>query len=113
VTDPRDDKKRIEDATGGLLRDSYCWVAESKEFRKWRDQDIPLLWVSGDPGKGKTMSVCGIIDELSPSTSLDDQTSDTLLSYFFCEASDSRVNSAPSVLRGIIWLLIKQRERVS
>ena len=26
VTDPRDDKKRIEDTKGGLLKDSYHWI---------------------------------------------------------------------------------------
>ncbi|CAH0055285.1 unnamed protein product [Clonostachys solani] len=36
-----------------------------------------LLWIKGDPGKGKTMLLCGIIDELEKGTN-------SLLSYFFC-----------------------------
>ena len=31
------------------------------------------------------------------------------LSYFFCQASDSRLNNATAVLRGLIYLLIDQR----
>ncbi|KAF6805328.1 vegetative incompatibility protein HET-E-1 [Colletotrichum musicola] len=65
VTDPRDDKKRIQDTKGGLLTDSYVWVLQNPDFCRWRDdKDQWLLWVKGDPGKGKTMLLCGIIDEL-------------------------------------------------
>jgi hypothetical protein len=36
VTDPRDDKKRIEDTKGGLLADSYYWILENGDFKRWR-----------------------------------------------------------------------------
>ncbi|KAH7363970.1 hypothetical protein BKA65DRAFT_572009 [Rhexocercosporidium sp. MPI-PUGE-AT-0058] len=32
ITDPREDKKRIEDTKGGLLRDSYQWILEHPDF---------------------------------------------------------------------------------
>ncbi|UKZ71431.1 uncharacterized protein TrAtP1_012386 [Trichoderma atroviride] len=67
VADPRMDKIRIEDTAGGLLRDSYCWILENEIFRNWRDcESSRLLWIKGDQGKGKTMLLCGIIDELKP-----------------------------------------------
>ena len=105
ITDPRDDKKRIEDTKGGLLEDSYRWIIGNDQFKRWRsDQLSPLLWIKGDPGKGKTMLLCGIIKELSKSTF------DTaLLSYFFCQATDSRINNATAVLRGLIYMLISQQ----
>jgi hypothetical protein len=31
-TDPRDDKKRIEDTKGGLLEDSYRWILKNSDF---------------------------------------------------------------------------------
>jgi hypothetical protein len=68
LTDPRDDKKRIEETKGGLLGDSYRWVLDNPDFRQWRDEpQSQLLWVKADPGKGKTMLLCGIIDELQSS----------------------------------------------
>ncbi|KAF1831330.1 HET-domain-containing protein [Decorospora gaudefroyi] len=104
-TDPCDDKKRIEDTKGGLLADSYRWVLDNTTFQKWRDErDSQLLWVKGDPGKGKTMLICGIIDELQSS-----MPRTTLLSYFFCQATDSRINSATAVLRGLLYMLVKQQ----
>jgi hypothetical protein len=104
-TNPRDDKKRIEETKGGLLTDSYRWVFDNATFRQWReDQHSGLLWVKGDPGKGKTMLLCGVIDELQGSTP---QTA--LLSYFFCQATDSRINSATAVLRGLLYMLVHQQ----
>jgi NACHT domain len=67
-----------------------------------------VLWIKGDPGKGKTMLLCGIIDEMSALARLRDQSANTLLSFFFCQATDSRINNAAAVLRGLIYLLINQ-----
>ncbi|KAH8819814.1 hypothetical protein F5884DRAFT_865459 [Xylogone sp. PMI_703] len=105
LTDPQDDKARIEDTKGGLLQDSYCWILENSEFQQWctRTQG-QLLWIRGDPGKGKTMLLCGIVNELNKSKSQVDS-----LSYFFCQATDTRLNSATAVLRGLVYLLVKQR----
>ncbi|KAI0434035.1 WD40-repeat-containing domain protein [Xylaria sp. FL1042] len=104
TTDPRDDKVRIEETKGGLLRDSYHWILDNLDFQRWRDHsESRLLWIKGDPGKGKTMLLCGIIDELKTSTP------SGLLSFFFCQATDSRINNATAVLRGLIYLFVEQQ----
>lgn len=104
-SNPRDDKKRIEETKGGLLADAYQWVFNNPSFQQWQqDPDSELLWLKGDPGKGKTMLLCGIIDELQSSMPIS-----TLLSYFFCQATDSRVNSATAVLRGLLYMLVYQQ----
>jgi hypothetical protein len=60
LTNSRDDKKRIEATNGGLLEDSYRWILETSGFQRWRDdQQSRLLWIKGDPGKGKTILLCG------------------------------------------------------
>ncbi|KAM6506996.1 hypothetical protein FALCPG4_018389 [Fusarium falciforme] len=102
VTDPRKDKKRIQDTKGGLLRDSYRWILDHADFQRFRDDpQSRLLWIKGDPGKGKTMLLCGIIDELEKGPN-------SLLSYFFCQATEAQLSNAASVLRGLIYLLILQ-----
>ncbi|KAI1676385.1 WD40 repeat [Pyrenophora tritici-repentis] len=104
-TDPSDDKKRIEDTKGGLLADSYRWVLDNIAFQKWQQKpNNRLLWVKGDPGKGKTMLLCGIINELQAS-----MPQSALLSYFFCQATDARINSAMAVLRGLLHMLLTQQ----
>ncbi|KAK1242929.1 hypothetical protein MKX08_005741, partial [Trichoderma sp. CBMAI-0020] len=104
VTDPSLDKKRIEDTNGGLLKDSYIWILSNADFTQWRDDpDGGLLWIKGDPGKGKTMLLCGLIDELQAGGV-------TRLYYFFCQASDSRLNSATKVLCSLIYSLACEDE---
>ncbi|KAF3228321.1 hypothetical protein TWF106_007353 [Orbilia oligospora] len=115
VTDPRHDKQRIESAKGGLLADAYTWILHNTEFEEWHgkcnnynsnDGRSRLLWIKGDPGKGKTMLLCGIIDELSKPTG--DAKFDNL-AFFFCQATDERLNNATAVLRGLIFLLVSRQ----
>ena len=50
------------------------------------------------------MLLCGIINELRESIAKTD-----LLSYFFCQATDSRINNATAVLRGLAYLLVDEQ----
>ncbi len=45
--------------------------------------------------------LCGIADELAPSTAS--------VSFFFCQAPDARINTATAVLRGLIYQLVSQQ----
>jgi hypothetical protein len=104
-SNPRNDKKRIEETKGGLLAGAYRWVLDNSTFQQWQQEpESRLLWVKGDPGKGKTMLLCGIINELQGSIPRT-----TLLSYFFCQATDLRINSATAVLRGLLYMLVHQQ----
>ncbi|KAL6787103.1 quinon protein alcohol dehydrogenase-like superfamily [Trichoderma sp. SZMC 28012] len=105
--DPYTEKKRIEDTKGGFLQDSFNWILENDHFCQWfEDPSRPLLWIRGDPGKGKTMLLCGIVDnlqKLAPSS---------LVSFFFCQATDERINNSISVLRGLIFSLVDQQRHL-
>jgi len=108
LTDPRRDKKRIEEGKGGLLEESYRWILNHRDFKQWcNNRQIHLLWIKGDPGKGKTMLLCGVINEL-----IKINVGTRLLSYFFCQATDSRINNATAVSRGLLYLLIHEQPSV-
>ncbi|KAK8062606.1 HET-domain-containing protein [Apiospora hydei] len=105
LTDPRDDKSRIEAAKGGLLEDCYRWILEHDDFQRWRHgEGSRLLWIKGDPGKGKTMLLCGIIKEL------EQPKSETTLSYFFCQSTEPDLRTPTAVLRGLIFMLVRKNE---
>ena len=105
LTDPRLDKTRIEQDKGGLLEGSYRWVLQNPQFKQWRDgRESRLLWIQGDPGKGKTMLLCGIVDELREE--LRHATTPCLLSFFFCQATNKHINNATAVVRGLLYLLV-------
>ncbi|KAI7059956.1 hypothetical protein KC365_g15179 [Hortaea werneckii] len=104
LSDPRDDKKRIEEEKGGLLKGAYCWVLQTTEFQQWhRTKDSSILWIKGDPGKGKTMLLCGMIEELEKFNG-----SIPVLSYFFCQATNRKADNATAVLRGLIYMFVHQ-----
>ncbi|KAF2621070.1 Pfs, NACHT and WD domain protein [Macroventuria anomochaeta] len=135
VTDPREDRARIEGDKDKLLRDCYAWVLDDASFQRWTTQEASrLLWIKGDPGKGKTMMTMGVIAELSqgdrarppPRTmskilaklklnSKQDSKGASvqrLVTYFFCQSTLPELNNAVSVLRGLIYMLITQREEL-
>ncbi|PHH51864.1 Vegetative incompatibility protein HET-E-1 [Ceratocystis fimbriata CBS 114723] len=99
VTNPRTDKTKIQSIKGGLLKNCYQWIIDHKDFQQFLQEESPILWVKGDPGKGKTMLLCGIIDELEGRKLY-------CVSYFFCQAADGQLNTATSVLRGLIYDLV-------
>jgi hypothetical protein len=65
LTHPKDDMTRIEETKGGLLEDSYVWILKHQAFSDWRDGiNTHLLWIKGDPGKGKTMLLIGLCQRI-------------------------------------------------
>jgi hypothetical protein len=88
-----------------LLIDSYRWILDNEQFKHWQgNQTSRVLWIKGDPGKGKTMLLCGIINELTRSIG------DTAnIGFFFCQATDVRINNATAVLRGLIYSLVEKQ----
>jgi hypothetical protein len=94
------------------------WSRELKDLedRDWSDHDeaeadtnVSSRLETGGPEaarsrRGKTMLLCGIVDELNISTA-----GTPLLSCFFCQATDSRINKATAVLRGLIYMLVSQQ----
>ncbi|CAI6095882.1 unnamed protein product [Clonostachys chloroleuca] len=104
VINPEDHKALIVRTKGGLLKDAYRWILHHEAYREFRqDPRRRLLWIKGDPGKGKTMLLCGMIDELKKETT-------QLIAYFFCQATQEQdQRSAPAVLRSLTWLLCQQR----
>lgn len=105
VTDPKHDKSRIIESKEDLQWEFLSWVFKNSQFQEWRDNDSSrLLWIKGDPGKGKTMLICGILQELENSLPFQH-----CLAYFFCQGTDQRLNNANNVLRGLIYMLVLQR----
>ena len=65
VTDPALDMEIIENSKDPLLKDCYEWILWDKLLQQWRDSDTyPLLWINGDPGKGKTMLMIALARKL-------------------------------------------------
>ena len=104
LTDPEHDMERIEGSKGWMLPESSTRILNHPAFTDWRHNKITrLLWIRADPGKGKTMLMIHIIKDLQ---SIPGSSS---LSFFFCQATDARLNNATAVLRGLIYRLVHQQ----
>lgn len=105
-TKPDYDMKRIVADKGGLLHDSYRWILDHPDFERWQtDPRICRLLITGDPGKGKTMLLCGIIEALKK----DDFNQ---ICYFFCQATEPNLRTSVAVLRGLIHHLVSRYSRL-
>jgi hypothetical protein len=108
ITDPRLDKKRIEQDSGGILPACLWIFNQSLEFDNWRQgKDSSLLRIQGAPGKGKTMLLCGVIDQLE--CGIPDRENRNLAYYFLGQDTDPRINNAISLLRGLIYMLVREQ----
>jgi hypothetical protein len=67
ASDPRVEKDRIELNKDRLLKDCYSWILDNLDFQ--RSEQSRLLWIKGDPGKGKTMMMIALADDLSRQSS--------------------------------------------
>ena len=82
-----------------LLEDSYKWILDNQEYKDFTDwhhgNTKRLLWIKGDPGKGKTMLLIGVIREFT--AQLETHFDKPHLSYFFCQGTDDRLNTATAI----------------
>jgi hypothetical protein len=92
-----------------LLEGSCSWVLDDPAFRRWwEDDNTQIFWIHGDPGKGKTMMAMALIEEISMRL----QSASGTLAYFFCQ-TEERLNNAVTVVRSLIYLLVKQRRALA
>lgn len=106
--DPCDTKLDLKKAKGDILPDAIAWVLDDDQYRQWKEsRDVGLLWVRGGAGKGKTMMSIGLIEELTKSPSGPDNGEATVV-YAFCQNANDQLNTAESILKGLIWRLWKE-----
>ncbi|KAH9209912.1 hypothetical protein DL95DRAFT_476193, partial [Leptodontidium sp. 2 PMI_412] len=104
--DPDTDILHIKDDKGDFLEECFAWILHDAQLRDWLgNKDTRLLWIKGDPGKGKTMLMIGLVKELRDRLRTHESRA---LSFFFCQNAEQRLNNGVSVLRGLIWKLLSE-----
>ncbi|CAN9211493.1 unnamed protein product [Alternaria alternata] len=102
-----------EDAKGTRVEGTCEWITHNASYRAWLnsdgDGDTRLLWISGGPGKGKTMMSVFLTEELERYTA---HIHNAKLAYFFCSAADEKRNTAVAVLRGLVHQIITERPQL-
>ncbi|KAL9489241.1 hypothetical protein ACSS6W_001518 [Trichoderma asperelloides] len=95
------------ESKGPFLYKSFRWILDHEDFNRWRNTEKSgVFWIKGDPGKGKTMLLGGLIDNF------EENPGNINLTYFFCQATDSRINTAAAIIGGLIVSFIKQHQEL-
>ncbi|KAL4874981.1 hypothetical protein BJY04DRAFT_172372 [Aspergillus karnatakaensis] len=103
LTRPGVDRKSLIALKGRRVDGTCEWLIQHPQYQDWlADTNHPLLWISGGPGKGKTMLAIYITEVLQPV--VDDANS--VLLYYFCSNRDKNRNSTLTIMRGILhqWI---------
>lgn len=110
ITDMAAEVEALQSRKDQLLADSYKWILDSEEYKDFTDwqhsSSKRLLWIKGDAGKGKTMLLIGIVGELT--SQLETHMDKLNLSYFFCQGTNDKFNTATAIVKGLIWMLLRQ-----
>ncbi|KAF8545004.1 ankyrin repeat-containing domain protein [Trichophaea hybrida] len=112
LTDPRDDRESLVTRKGQRVDGTCEWILSHDAYLTWLDPRTTsqLLWLSGGPGKGKTMLsifLTAILDQVVK----DSGSENDMLIYYFCDNKDKKLNTAIAILRGFIFQLLKLRPK--
>jgi ankyrin repeat protein len=104
----------IEHNNGRALEGSCHWLQEDTAFKDWLDgHGSQILWIRGDPGKGKTTLAISVVRMLSEKITIQGPSSGTLLASYFCDNKDNRRNSLVALLRGLMYQVLRERPHLS
>ncbi|OJD15801.1 hypothetical protein AJ78_03981 [Emergomyces pasteurianus Ep9510] len=106
LTRPEVDRSSLIALKGRRVAGTCEWLLQHDRYQRWLSgPDSPLLWISGGPGKGKTILSIYITEELE---SMVDSAQGVLL-YYFCSNRDKNRNTAVTIMRGLLhqWLSIQ------
>ncbi|KAK6540856.1 hypothetical protein TWF694_008239 [Orbilia ellipsospora] len=87
--------------------DETClWCLNDKRFLNWRDRSTScLLWITADPGCGKSVLSKALVDERL----LDSTPNDTTICYFFFKDTSEEQRSLVSALAALLHQLFKSK----
>ncbi|KAL7932079.1 putative ankyrin repeat-containing protein [Trichoderma chlorosporum] len=106
------DHGRLIRINGKRVPGTCEWIRDNVLYRSWlacsrpsSDTDTPLLWITGGPGKGKTMLSIFLIEELE---TLAKQDPLVTLVFYLSSSNDADRNTALAILNGLLFQLIEQ-----
>ncbi|KAK2732324.1 hypothetical protein FQN55_004266 [Onygenales sp. PD_40] len=100
LTRPEVDRSSLIALKGRRVDGTCEWLTRHPNYQEWLEgADPQLLWISGGPGKGKTMLAIYITEELQPVV----DSAQGVLLYYFCSNRDKTRNTAVTLMRGVIY----------
>ncbi|KAF2451282.1 hypothetical protein P171DRAFT_375323, partial [Karstenula rhodostoma CBS 690.94] len=104
VTDPEIVRSNLVEQKGERVPKTCEWILQNAAYQGWTEKDNGLLWISGEPGQGKTMISIFLTQELE---SREEKVS--AVTFFFCSHQDDDRKSAAAVLRTLLYQILTKR----
>ncbi|KAJ9644083.1 hypothetical protein H2199_003951 [Coniosporium tulheliwenetii] len=109
LTDPLVDRSNLIDKKGTRVGGTCEWIRQNGTYLSWLCSASQLLWLSGGPGKGKTMLSIFLAEELEQTAR---QSQDAIFIQYFCDNKDEKRNTAVAIIRGLVYQLLQKREKL-
>ena len=110
LTNPYDDRAELISSKGERAESTCEWIKEDREYCSWLKSRSQLLWISGGPGKGKTMLSIFLTEELAQV--VDESSKGAKLIFYFCNNQDEKRNTAIAILRGLLFQILQNRPKL-
>ncbi|KAL5344358.1 hypothetical protein ACLOAV_010616 [Pseudogymnoascus australis] len=103
LTDPLVDRESLISTKGRRVNGTCEWITRKICYQSWLRGDTQLMWITGGPGKGKTMISVFLTEELEGATQ-NMENAETI--FYFCNHQDEKRNTAVAILRGLLQQII-------
>ena len=104
MSDPFTDIAETQNRKDKLLEGS-CWVLKNAAYIEWINSNCSkVLWIHGEPGKGKTMTAISLIESLHSNTS-----NSSLRAYIFCDNTIDKRNTTLAVMKSLLYQILSQQ----
>ncbi|RTE83479.1 hypothetical protein BHE90_001900 [Fusarium euwallaceae] len=103
ISDPKIDRTTLISSKGQRAPGTCEWIRKNPHYQAWLAGESRLLWVSGGPGRGKTVLSLFLNEEVEK---LCQGTDDRLL-FYFCQFQNEKHNNAINVLRSLIYQILE------
>ncbi|KAH0566004.1 hypothetical protein GP486_000595 [Trichoglossum hirsutum] len=85
---------------------SNQWIWSHLAYQEWIQKPSGILWIQGKPGSGKSVLAKSIVNQISSSSTI------LVASWFYSRRSGSVGTSHSSMMRSIIYQLLKQNREL-
>jgi ankyrin repeat protein len=105
-----DYRESVISAKGKRVVGTCEWIRGHASYQAWLNGDASLLWISGGPGKGKTMMSIFLTEDLEREVLTMESTQ---LVYYFSSFQDENRNTGVALLQSLVYQIVTKRPQLS
>lgn len=110
LADPRLVVSNTQSLESQAMSHMYSHLLEQDQYQSfldWERSYRKVLWITSDPGLGKTMLLNSIVQAISKHEQIGQ---DYGIAFFFFDYSRPECNNAAACLKSLIWLLVANKD---